>query len=247
MSEQPAAFIVALDGPAGAGKSTIARRVAQAMGFTLLDTGAIYRTVALACERASVPFDDPRATGIAEALVTGERMVLLRGAETGMKILLDGVEVGEAIRTPTISMGASTVSATPGVRNALLDVQRRFARGGTTGLVAEGRDIGTVIFPDADLKIFLTASVDERARRRHGELLGKPKADPTMTFEKTRADVMARDKQDESRAVAPLRQADDAVVVDSTGAEVDTTVGRVLALVRTRLQARDARDTGGQA
>jgi cytidylate kinase len=240
------AIVVALDGPAGAGKSTVARKVAEALGFTLLDTGALYRTVALACRRTGVSFDDAAgATSVAERLVQDRRMVLEKvetaaggRATTDMRIRLDGELVGDTIRTAEISMGASTVSAIGGVRTALLDVQRDFVRhsSGVRGLVCEGRDIGTVIFPDADVKIFLTASVDERARRRHPELLAK---DPAITLEQTRAAVIARDAQDEGRAVAPLRKADDAIVVDSTGGQVEETVARILALVEARLAARD--------
>jgi cytidylate kinase len=232
MGEKGRAIVVALDGPAGAGKSTIARRTAQALSFTLLDTGALYRVVALACERAGVSWNDEQAaTTVAEGLVRQERMRLEPTEGFSMRILLDGADVSGLIRTPSISMGASTVSAIGGVRHALLDVQRDFAKG-VRGLVCEGRDIGTVIFPDADVKIFLTASVDERAQRRHGEFLAK---DPTMTLEQTKAAVVARDAQDENRKVAPLRRAEDAIVVDSTGADIEATVAKVIALVRARL------------
>jgi cytidylate kinase len=153
-----------------------------------------------------------------------------------MRVLIDGVDVGDQIRTPKISMGASTVSAIPGVRAALLDLQRDFAkRGLAKGVVAEGRDIGTVIFPDADLKIFLTASVDQRARRRHAELAAK--GNPA-TLDETRAEVIARDKQDESRAIAPLKRADDAVLVDSSDCDLDQTVARCLELAKQRLGDR---------
>ena len=237
MVERNRAIVVALDGPAGAGKSTIARRTAQALEFTLLDTGALYRVVALACEREGVSWNEEQAaTAVAERLVREGRMRLEPTQGSGMRILLDGADVGGLIRTPSISMGASTVSAIGGVRTALLDVQRDFVKG-VRGLVCEGRDIGTVIFPDADVKIFLTASVDERAQRRHGEFLAK---DPTMTLAQTKAAVIARDAQDENRKVAPLRRADDAIVVDSTGADVEDTVAKVIALVRQKL-AVDAR------
>ncbi|MEO7092814.1 MAG: (d)CMP kinase [Polyangiales bacterium] len=231
MGEKGRAIVVALDGPAGAGKSTIARRTAQALGFTLLDTGALYRVVALACEREGVPWNEDAATAVAERLVRENRMRLEPTEGSGMRILLDGVDVSALIRTPSISMGASTVSAVGGVRHALLDVQRDFAKG-VRGLVCEGRDIGTVIFPHADVKIFLTASVDERAQRRHGEFLAK---DATMTLDQTRQAVIERDAQDENRKVAPLRRADDAVVVDSTGSDLEATVEKVIALVREKL------------
>jgi cytidylate kinase len=229
--------IIAMDGPAGAGKSSVARRLASAIGFTLLDTGALYRAVALACERGGVAFNDGAAASrIAEELVHRSAIAIEPTEGSGMRVLIDGVDVGDQIRTPKISMGASTVSAIPGVRAALLDLQRDFAkRGLAKGVVAEGRDIGTVIFPDADLKIFLTASVDQRARRRHSELAatGNP-----ATLEETRNEVIARDKQDEGRAIAPLRRADDAVLVDTSDAELDEIVARCLALARERLGER---------
>ncbi len=226
-----------MDGPAGAGKSSVARRVASAIGFTLLDTGALYRAVALACERAGVAFGDANeASRIADELVRRGGIAIEPTEGSGMHVLIDGADVGEQIRTPRISMGASTVSAIPGVRAALLDLQRDFAkRGLAKGVVAEGRDIGTVIFPDADLKIFLTASVEERARRRHEELAAK--GNPA-TFEQTRDEVIARDKQDEGRAIAPLRRADDAVLVDSSALDLEQTVARCVELARERIGGR---------
>ncbi len=224
--------IIAMDGPAGAGKSTVARRVAQALGFTLLDTGALYRAVALAAERAAVPFDDAvRVTAIADDLVRRNALVIEPAEGSGMRVVLEGIDVGDAIRTPTISMGASTVSAIPGVRLALLDVQRDFAKR-ATGVVAEGRDIGTVIFPDADVKIFLTATVDERARRRFMELESRGSM---TTFDDTRTEVARRDAQDEGRAIAPLKQADDAVLVDTSVLDFDGAVARCLEVARERL------------
>ena len=229
MPETRKPFVVALDGPAGAGKSTIARCLAQTFGFTLLDTGAIYRTVALAAERAGIGFDDePRLVALALDLMTHRRLVLEPTLRSGMCVLLDGQSLGEELRTPRISMGASIVSAIGGVRLALLDLQRSFASG-TPGLVAEGRDIGTVIFPGADVKIFLTASVADRASRRFPEFRAK---DPTYTLARTRDSVVARDAQDESRLVAPLRRADDAIVVDSTGKGAETTMHEVIEIVR---------------
>lgn len=233
-----------MDGPAGAGKSTVARRLAQSLAFTLLDTGALYRAVAYAAHRAGAPFDDgARVTAVAEDLVRRSAIGIEPTDGSGMRVVLDGQPLGDEIRTPVISMGASAVSANPGVRAALLDLQRSFAdRGLATGVVAEGRDIGTVIFPDADLKIFLTASVDERARRRHVELAAKGSS---VTFEQTRAEVMARDKQDEERAIAPLRRADDAVLLDSSDLDLDQAVVRCLELARERVPSlRGARMEG---
>jgi cytidylate kinase len=223
--------IIAMDGPAGAGKSSVARRVAQALGFTLLDTGALYRTVAFAADRAGASFDDAAAvTTIAEDLVKRSAIVIEPTAGSGMRVLLEGVDVGDAIRSPKMSMGASTVSAIPGVRAALLDLQRDFARAGhAKGVVTEGRDIGTVVFPNADLKIFLTASVDERARRRHSELALKG---TEVSLEETRNEVVKRDDQDSRRSIAPLRRADDAVLVDSSETDLDETVARILTIAR---------------
>lgn len=228
--------IIAMDGPAGAGKSTVARRLAQALGFTLLDTGALYRAIAYAAHRAGVSFEEPaRVTAVAEDLVRRTAIAIEPTEGSGMRVVLDGQALGDEIRTPAISMGASAVSAIPGVRAALLDLQRSFAeRGLARGVVAEGRDIGTVIFPDADLKIFLTASVDERARRRHVELAAKGSP---VTFEQTRAEVVTRDQQDESRPIAPLRRADDAVLVDSSELDSDHVVARCLELARERLRS----------
>lgn len=226
--------VIAMDGPAGAGKSTVARRVAQTFGFTLLDTGALYRSIALAARRAGADWADALAvTRVAKGVVARRGLVIEPARSerepTGMRVRLDGEDVGEAIRTPEISMGASQVSAIPGVREALLDLQRDFVRAGTArGVVAEGRDIGTVVFPEADVKLFVTASVDERAGRRHRELLAKG---ATVTFEATRAEVAQRDAQDEGRAIAPLRRADDAHLVDTTGLDLDAVVARVASTI----------------
>ena len=226
------AIVIALDGPAGAGKSTVAQRIARAFGFTLLDTGAIYRTVALAAERAGVAWTDHAGlVRLTEDLASKKRIVLEPTEGSGMRVRLDGEPIGQEIRTPSIGMGASTVSAIAGVRTALLSLQRDFVHG-VQGLVAEGRDIGTVIFPDADVKLFLTATVEERAKRRHAEFLAR---DPAFTLERTLEAVIARDRQDETREVAPLRKADDAIEVDSTAITPEQTADRALAIVRAKL------------
>lgn len=220
--------IVAIDGPAGAGKSTVARRVADALGFVLVDTGAMYRTVALAAKRAGVAFGDAEgATRVAEQLVAEQSLVFERDPTAGIRVKLGGEDVSEAIRTPEIAQGASLVSAHPGVRAALLDLQRLAGKDG--GVVLEGRDIGSVVFPDAEAKFFLTASAETRARRRHAELVSKGQ---TLGFEETLADVKKRDAQDEGRAIAPLKQADGAILVDSSDLSIDTTVEKVLTLIR---------------
>ncbi len=229
-----------MDGPAGAGKSTVARRVAQAFGFTLLDTGALYRTVALAARRAGVTLSDGEAmTRFAEQLVARNGLEIEPTEASGMRVRLDGEEVGQAIRTPEISMGASQVSAIPGVRSALLALQRDFVRlGRARGVVCEGRDIGTVVFPNADVKLFLTASVDVRAERRYRELADEG---ASVSLEATRQEVIQRDAQDEGRAIAPLRRADDAILVDSTGLDLEGVVDKAVDLVRARLAAEAAR------
>ncbi len=229
--------IVAIDGPAGAGKSTAARRLALRLGFAMVDTGAIYRAVALAASRAGIAFDDdarlaallPTVRIRFEAAPAGDPLA-------GQKVLLDEEDVSVAIRTPPMSLGASAVSARPVVRAALLDLQRRLATApGNRGAVLEGRDIGTVVFPDADVKLFLTASAEVRARRRHAELVAKGS---TTSYDEVLADQLKRDHDDSSRAVAPLRPAADAVVVDTSRLAADEVVDRLVAIVEQRLAGR---------
>jgi cytidylate kinase len=219
--------IVAIDGPAGAGKSTVAKRVAQALGFVLLDTGALYRAVALAAKRGGVDVKDPdRAGALAEDLARRSAIRLEPD-----KVTLDGEDVSKDIRTPDIGMDASTVSAHPAVRKALLDMQRKAGEDG--GIVAEGRDIGTVVFPDAEHKFFLTASPEVRAKRRFEELVAKGQK---VTEEETLAEVKRRDAQDEGRVVAPLKPAADAQLLDSSSMVIDSVVDLVLARVRARVR-----------
>ncbi len=226
--------IVAIDGPAGAGKSTVARRAADALGFVLVDTGAMYRVVALAAERDGVAWSDGPALGrLAASLVESAAIGFERDAVRGVRVRLRGEDVSEAIRTPSIGMGASTVSAHPEVRAALLDLQRQAGAGG--GVVLEGRDIGTVVFPDAEAKFFLTASPEVRARRRYDELVAKGKAGG-VTLEGTLEDVRRRDAQDTGRAVAPLKQADGAVLIDSSGMSIDAAVETIVGHVRQRMR-----------
>ena len=225
--------IVAIDGPAGAGKSTVARRLADALGYVLVDTGAMYRAVALVAKREGVAWGDGDALGeLARGLVAKNALSFERDPGLGVRVKLVGEDgaredISEAIRMPDIAQGASTVSAHGDVRSVLLELQQLAGRGG--GVVLEGRDIGTVVFPDAEVKFFLTASADVRARRRHSELVAKGQ---TVTFEETLADVKQRDAQDEGRAVAPLKKADGAVLVDSTDLTFEETVAQMLEHVK---------------
>jgi cytidylate kinase len=220
--------VVAIDGPAGAGKSTVTSKVARSLGYLPVDTGALYRAVALAAQRAGIEFDDTSGVGaLSEALVARDAVKLESGAEGSVRVLLDGQDVSQAIRTQELGQGASKVSAQPRVRAALLELQRSAGRQG--GVVLEGRDIGTVVFPDAEVKLFLTASVEERARRRFEQL--KASGQSAVLSEVT-SDVVERDRRDSSRPIAPLVQAADATVIDSSALGIDEVVARIVALVR---------------
>jgi cytidylate kinase len=220
---------VAIDGPAGAGKSTVARGLADALGYLLLDTGALYRTVALAAQRAGIAWDDEPAVGdLAEKLVADHAIEVDR-SNAGMTVRHRGEDVSTSIRAPDMSLGASRVSAIPRVRTALLAMQRNAGQGG--GVVLEGRDIGTVVFPDAEVKFFLTASPDVRARRRFEELAGRGQE---VSLDVTLAEVIQRDKQDTERPVAPLRRAEDAILMDSSERDVDDIIGEMASIVRSR-------------
>ncbi|MFW5876447.1 MAG: (d)CMP kinase [Myxococcota bacterium] len=220
--------VVAIDGPAGSGKSTAARRLADRLGFVLVDTGALYRGVALAARERGLAWDDGEAVGdLARSLHLDFEM------ENGTpRLRFGGRDREDDIRTAGIAQGASLVSRHPQVRAALLDQQRRFGDHG--GVVLEGRDIGTVVFPDAEVKVFLRAAPEERARRRTEEL--RERGQPA-DYERTLAEIRRRDDQDEGRAVAPLRAADDAVVLDTTALTPDQVVDRLEALVRARMKA----------
>lgn len=214
--------VIAIDGPAGAGKSTAARALARRLGFFLLDTGAIYRTLALSATRGGISFaDGPALAPLAAALP-------IRFDEAGA-VYLDDEDVSDAIRTPAMSQGASTVSAHPEVRAVLLGLQRRLAARGRC--VVEGRDIGTVVLPDAPLKIFLTASPEVRARRRYDELTARGQS---VDLAATLAEIIERDERDQTRAAAPLKQAPDAVLLDTSELLEAAVVDRMEALARSR-------------
>ncbi|MFO7180400.1 MAG: (d)CMP kinase [Pseudomonadota bacterium] len=220
--------IVAIDGPAGAGKSTVARLVADRLGYLLLDTGALYRTVALAAKRAGIPWGDEAAvTGLTETLVRDGAIRLERGGDGALRTLLRGEDVSTLIRTQELAEGASRVSAIAGVREALLTIQRSAVS--ANGVVLEGRDIGTVVFPDAQAKFFLTASVEVRARRRFDELRSRGQS---PELERVHEEVVERDRRDSTRPVAPLRQAPDAVLIDSSALSVEAVVDRIVERVR---------------
>ncbi len=212
-------IIVAIDGPSGAGKSTVALRVAEALGLKVVDTGAIYRTVALAAVRAGI---EPEQGAALAQLAAGLHLEMDR-RDGATVVWLDGEDVSRAIRSQEASMAASRYSAVPEVRAALLELQRSLARR-EPGAVLEGRDIGTVVLPDADFKFFLTATAEERARRRHQEL--QARGEPS-DYEELLRQTRARDAADEGRAVAPLRQADDALLVDADALTVDQVVATI--------------------
>ena len=217
-------IVVAIDGPAGAGKSTVARETARKLGYVLVDTGALYRGVALIAKERGVSWSDGAALGPLAASLSLE---LRAAADGSARLYIDGRDRADDIRTQAISMGASDVSKHPEVRDALLGLQRHLGRNG--GVVLEGRDIGTVVFPGAEAKVFLTASPPARAGRRVSDLKGRGiEAD----FDTTLAEVQARDAQDEGRAVAPLRPAEGAVIVDSTELGIDQVVDRVVEIAR---------------
>lgn len=242
MTSRP--FIVAIDGPAGAGKSTTSRRLAGRLGFAMVDTGAIYRAVALAATRRGIALDDDAR--LADLLPDVDiRFAPAAEPGGGQRVLLGDEDVSSEIRTPPMSLGASKVSGRPVVRSGLLELQRRLALApGNAGAVLEGRDIGTVVFPDAEAKFFLTASPEERARRRHAELAAKGDA---QTYEEVLADQLRRDRDDSERAVAPLRPAADAVVIDTSSLSLDEVVERLAREVGERLASRTASQTSAAA
>lgn len=214
---------IAIDGPSGAGKSTISRAAAKRFGFIYVDTGAIYRTIGLATKLKGVNASDSEAV----IAMLPELNIELSYNESGEQLmLLDGSDVSRDIRLPDVSMLASKVSAIPEVREYLVDMQRRMAQ--RHDVIMDGRDIGTVILPNADLKIFLTACAEDRAKRRYEELLQKG-VEPA--FEEVLQDLIKRDEQDSNRAAAPLRAAEDAVILDTSGNTLEQSVSEICRLI----------------
>jgi len=224
-------FILAIDGPAGAGKSTVSKLIARRLRFSLVDTGAIYRCVALAAKRRKIAFDDDAKLG---ELLSGLR-IAFEIVDDENQVFLDGENVSQEIRLPEISTGASAVSSRPVVREGLLSLQRRLALAAERGAVLEGRDIGTVVFPDADAKFFLDANAEIRARRRYEELFQRGNE---SSLEQVLKDQNQRDLADRSREVAPLKPAPDAIRLDSSTLPLSEVVQQIERQVLDRVAAR---------
>ena len=220
---------IAIDGPAGAGKSTLARRLAGALGFLYVDTGAIYRTLGLFALRSGVDPADPAAM---EALLPRVSLRIDYGPDGGQHMFLGQEDVTQAIRLPEVSRASSAVSAIPAVRAYLLEMQRGLA--GSRNVVMDGRDIGTVVLPQADVKVFLTASPEARAQRRYAELSARG---TPQDYAAVLADMIERDRKDTTRAAAPLRQAEDAVLVDTTHLDLEESFHALLDAVKRELKA----------
>lgn len=220
-------MIVAIDGPSGAGKSTVAKAVAKKLGFSCLDTGAMYRAIAWSALQDGTPLDDGEACG----RIAREREISfghVEGDPTPRRVFVGGTEVTDAIRTAEIDRAVSPVSAHPEVRTALVEQQQRIGAAGD--YVVEGRDIGTVVFPDAAVKVFLTASDEERAHRRVRQNVDRGVG--SIDFDEVLADLRRRDEHDSSRATAPLRPAEDAVRIDSTGRYIEDIIEEICGMAR---------------
>jgi cytidylate kinase len=218
-------FVVAIDGPAGAGKSTVARKLADHLGFAFLDTGALYRTVAWLAESSGIAWTD--APSLAKLAVSLDIVFQKNGTQN--RVVANGVDVTTEIRRPAISSGASQVSALSEVRHALLDLQRKVSL--SQSVVAEGRDVGTVVFPQAQAKFFLTANLETRARRRTEEIRATGKE---VDFKEVMDEMRTRDERDSKRNVAPLQKAEDALEIDTSDQTPDTLVEQMAFVVRQR-------------
>ncbi|MBQ8784264.1 MAG: (d)CMP kinase [Clostridia bacterium] len=217
---------IAIDGPAGAGKSTLARKAAEKLGYIYVDTGALYRTVGLYSIRKG--YDTKDAEKVISTL--DDIDIKLGFTDEGQRVYLNGEDVSEAIRTPEASMGASNVSAVPKVREFLFDLQKQIAK--NNDCLMDGRDIGTVVLPDAQVKIFLTASPETRAKRRYDELVLKGS---DVTYQEVLDDLIKRDYQDTHREIAPLKAADDAEIVDTSDFTFDESLDAILAVIAKKL------------
>ncbi|MBL7715401.1 MAG: (d)CMP kinase [Bdellovibrionales bacterium] len=242
-SVKKAGSVIAIDGPAGTGKSSVTKRLAERLGFIHVDTGALYRTIALLLTEKLGPHSDwakkvdfDRLATLAEETAQSVQFEFRRmqGLNPSNRVFANGRDVTPFIRTPEVSMAASQVSAIPGVRKALLDLQR--ALGCKSSSILEGRDIGTVIFPDADLKFFMSASVEERAKRRLAELEAAGSDAPS--FEEIKKQIADRDQADSTRAIAPLRKAADAVAVDTSRMTLDEVVDYMEAIANQKLKLK---------
>ena len=219
-------IVVAIDGPAGAGKSTIAKLAAEKLGYAYIDTGAMYRSVAWKFLQTGKAFDEDFISGLSKTM-----LIDFKPEAKINRVFVDGTEVTDAIRTPEVTAIVSRVAAIGAVREAMVDQQRRMGEAG--GVLMDGRDIGTVVFPNAQLKIFLTASVEERARRRYAEMVAKGQQ---IDLQQLQADIAERDKQDSERAISPLRQAEDALLLDTSDMGISEVTDRILQLVQERAQ-----------
>lgn len=219
---------IAIDGPAGAGKSSVAKILARDMGYTYLDTGAMYRAVTYGALSEGITDKD---RNMLDALAAGMDMEMVT-EEDGLHILMGGKDVTGFLRTPEVSAMVSPIAAVPSVRKALVRLQRKFAAAG--GVVLDGRDIGTVVLPNADVKVFLTASAAERARRRFAEISGDR---PGATLEEIEKNIILRDMMDSTRSESPLKQADGAVLIDNTGMTLEETAGAIMDLCRKKSEA----------
>ncbi len=224
-------YAIAIDGPAGAGKSTIARRVAADLSIIYVDTGAMYRSIGAYAIRKGVATNDGDRVA---ALLPEIKLELTYSEELGQRIFLNGEDVSTEIRLPEMGMAASNVSAIPAVRSFLLEEQRSMAK--RQSVIMDGRDIGTVVLPDAEVKIFLTAAPEERARRRWKEFHEKGLPD---TYEEILEDVKRRDHQDMNRPIAPLKQAEDAILLDSSFLNFEETVAKVKEIIKEKIECQN--------
>ena len=219
-------IVVAIDGPAGAGKSTIAKLVAEKLGYAYIDTGAMYRSVALKFLQTGKDFDEDFISELARTMV-----IEFKPEASVNRVFVDGQEVTDAIRSAEVTANVSRVAAIGAVREAMVAQQRRMGESG--GVLMDGRDIGTVVFPNAQLKIFLTATVEERAMRRYKELIAKGQQ---VDLAQLKEDIASRDKQDSERAISPLRQAEDAFLLDTSYMNIDQVTAKILQLVEDHAQ-----------